>query len=117
MVQIIRDHDVVRAENYGKVLNIMLPDYYIIPAGTSSIIYDPHGYPRGELFLHWDNEEIFIKGHPDDFWNTATKLERHGYAVTIKNPSKMKKINSSNIEGHALRDTISIIQKIKSSFW
>lgn len=124
MVQVIRDPDVVRMENYSNINMIILPKFYLTPAGTASYIHDLRGRVRGELFLTWDNQDVIIKGYPEELWGMANSIEYYGYNVTIESPHKLTRCNIP-VTAHETMPTglicekrkCSIISKIKQVIW
>jgi hypothetical protein len=91
MVKIIRDPYVVRIEHYKNLNQIVYPEFYLTPAGTASNVYDRNRHYIGELFLHWDNHDVIIRGTPERFWEVAQRIEAHGYSVTIESPYKIER--------------------------
>lgn len=124
MVQIIRDPEVVRRENYNRINKIMYPDFYLSPAGTATCIYDKHGSYRGQLFLNWDNHEVQIKGTPEEFWNVANRIEEYGYEVTIESPHNIDRYElgprrNVTTQRYLLPESnhVSVFTKIKNIIW
>jgi len=111
-------------ENYSNINKIILPNYYLTPAGTASFIHEIRGGIRGELFLTWDNQDVIIKGYPEEFWGMANSIEHYGYNVTIESPHTLIRCNipANYTETVSTREICekrkcSIISKIKQVIW